>query len=277
MASTHSRRSVDESYAGGGVGRQSCCGQPRGRDRVAQDDVVEVGTAEVRDSERLADDAHLTVVVLAQDDRVEGAATQVVDGERVPGLERRGGLVVPRRGLGLADQLHLAGDLARKGCCDETGTVSAPRHRNRDADALRLSALALGHRVDDPRDHARIQLFGCEALVARDDRNVIAHSTLEFADEPLGLRESAPFGGFAEQQLSVGGEDRARRTVGAAPKAERCGDDRSVGRRARRGSGCPARPHIDGKKIRHRCHVKFPQETDLLHPRVMSTTAGAAW
>ena len=75
-----------ESDARGGVGCQSGCGQPRGRDRVPQHDVVEVRPAEVGDAERLADDAHRAVVVLAQDDRVEGAAAEVVDGEGVTGL-----------------------------------------------------------------------------------------------------------------------------------------------------------------------------------------------
>ena len=91
--------------------------------------------------------------------------------------------------------------------------MSAPRHRNGDGDACRLSALALGHRIDDPRHHAGVELFGSEALIAGDDRNVIADTTFELADQPLGLRESTPFGGFAEEQLSVGGEDRARRAV----------------------------------------------------------------
>ena len=78
---------------------------------MAQHDVVEVGAAEVAEAERLADDPHLAVGVLAQDHGVERAAAEVVHRQRAARLERRRRLVVPRGGFGLADQLHIAGDL----------------------------------------------------------------------------------------------------------------------------------------------------------------------
>ena len=187
---------------------------------MAEDRVVEVGAAEVFDAGRRADDRQRTGCGLAQQDGVEGAAAEVVDGERRPGRQRIGRLVVARCGDRLGDDLDLADAGAHEGGADEVGAVCAPGDRDGHDDRRRQAPEALRRHRRHPVDEEGEQVFGREGAPADVDRNLVAHAALDLADETFRLHESSAFCGIAEEHVPGGDVDRTRCRISMPPQRQ---------------------------------------------------------
>ena len=181
--------------------------------------------------------------------RVECAAAEVVDRQRLPDLERPRRLVVARGGLGFGDQLDV-GDADPGECgADQFDPMPAPRRRVGQGDRFGALPLPLRDQLHDVGDGLRVQLLRGQRATADHERNLVADAPLELADQPLGLRDAATFGGIAEGQLTVVRDERDRGDAVALPaQREGRGDDTAVRCDSRRCCGYPARPHIHGQK-----------------------------